>query len=283
MTNTFVSAEKLQDKILAREPINIVDCRYYLTDPTQGLMEYLEGHLPKAVYADLNEDLSSPITSNSGRHPLPDLPTFKYWLANNGLHPKQEVYVYDNQGGGYAARLWFMLNQLGYKVWVLEGGITRFAALGYSLSSGREVHSSVDERELEKLPKDWNDGDFEMVDVQQIENTMQVPDVILVDSRAPERYAGLTEPYDTVAGRIPTAVNLYWKSNLDENQNLLPQEDLEKNFGFGDKKRIFYCGSGVSACFNLLVNEHIGNKKGAVYIGSFSEWIKLKPNNIEKD
>jgi thiosulfate/3-mercaptopyruvate sulfurtransferase len=279
MGSTFISTSELHSLIYHKndDQVIIVDSRYYLADPQLAYEEYKLGHIPGAIFADLDKDLSGPIVENTGRHPLPELRVFKDWLTSNSISKFNRVIVYDQVGGGIAARLWFMLSQIGFEyVYVLEGGIIDWKNAGYPLESGvnqREV--SLKEIDA-SLPDHWEDGIFRIYSKSEIKQLIHT-DFILVDSRSPERYTGEEEPIDPVAGHIPNAKNLFWQSNLDENLKLKFKDLIKPNFENiinTDKLTAFYCGSGVTAAFNLLLMEHLNLPRSGIFVGSWSEWIR---------
>lgn len=243
-----------------------VDCQYDLADKNAGYRSYLASHIPGAVYASLHEDLSSrqPVT-DCGRHPVPSAEAMGKTFSALGIAGHKQVVAYDNSGGVFAARLWWLLNYAGHnRVAVLDGGLGAWEQAGYKTekSESRAVAESfratLDNRALVRL-----------------EEVEAVPR--LIDSREPDRYAGKTEPLDTVAGHIPGAVNHYWKSNLDDRGKFLAPDRLREVFrelyqGTRAEDVAFYCGSGVSACHNLLAAVHAGFPLPGLYAGSWSEW-----------
>lgn len=277
MYSTFISVESLHEIMRTKStPLAIVDCRFYLSDLEMGYNEYLRGHIPLAIYAHLDHDLSGPVTSLTGRHPLPDIDDFKTWIKNNNITKSSQIIVYDQSGGGIASRLWWMLIQVGYKdVAVLEGGIIEWKKNDLPMTSGIETREDL-EMDAFDIPSDWSVGPsklYSRTDVQDIIDT----DVYLIDSRSPERYSGQLETIDPIAGHIPSATNIFWQSHLEDNLKLKPinliKQNLENTMG-PSKESVFYCGSGVTAAFNVLVAKHIGHATPGIYIGSWSEWIR---------
>ena len=242
-----------------------VDCQYDLTDKNAGYQSYLARHIPGAVYARLHEDLSSQPGIDRGRHPVPSLETLEIKLSARGIARHKQVVAYDNSGGTFAARLWWLLNYAGHtRVAVLDGGLNAWKQAGYELQNGdnqavaESFKATLNTRALVRLHE---------VDT--------VPR--LIDSREPDRYTGKTEPIDRVAGHIPGAVNHFWKNNLDAGGRFLNPERLRLVFqelynGTRAEDAVFYCGSGVSACHNLLAAVHAGYPLPRLYAGSWSEW-----------
>ena len=252
----------------------IVDCRFDLLDTDAGERRYGESRIPGALYAHLDRDLSGPRQASGagGRHPLPapaDLTrTFGRWSIGRDV----QVVAYDDQSGHYAARLWWLLRFMGHDaVAVLDGGWPAWLAAGLPVESGEVTERDVPaERLYEGGPR------FERL--VALDEIAAAP--LLVDGRAPERFRGETEPLDPVAGHIPGAVNRPYTVNWDAAGQWRPQEALLAEFIelLGDtpaEEAVFYCGSGVSACVNLLALVRAGLPEGRLYVGSWSEWSRL--------
>jgi len=248
----------------------IVDCRASLQNPSAGWDAYAEAHLPGAKFADLLEDLSGPITpGETGRHPLPALETFVAKLRRWGVGARSQVVAYDDAGGAFAARLWWMLRWLGHDaVAVLDGG---FAAW---LAEGRPVTDQVSEAvpgDFTAHPRsEWLVTTDELAAPQSTARR-------LFDARAPERFAGDVEPIDPVAGHIPGALNLPFADNLRDGR-FRPPAELRQRLtqaldGSPPEDAIVYCGSGVTACHDILAFAHAGLPLPRLYAGSWSEWI----------
>lgn len=243
----------------------IVDCRFDLVMPEAGRLAYEEGHIPAAVYAHLNKELSGPPVTDHGRHPLPDPETLRKLIGRLGIEKGRQVVVYDDSGGAIAARLWWMLGYMGHlAVAVLDGGWQLWLARQLPVATGIENNPPA---EFNGQPQS-----------QRLVLLNEVPSVpLLVDSRAPERYLGEIETIDRVAGHIPGAINRPYSSNLDDANRFLPRKQLRQQFGellgsYGPEEVAFYCGSGVTACHNLLAMAHAGMGQGRLYVGSWSEW-----------
>lgn len=249
----------------------VVDCRFDLLDKSIGRRHYLASHIPGAVYADLEKDLSVPmgVGGEGGRHPLPAPEQLKDLFGRLGIDRRTQVVAYDDTSGHYAARLWWMLRFMGHEaVAVLDGGWPAWLAAGLPIRSGEETNEL---REFEGEPR-WDRVLF-MEDIPESS--------LLVDGRAPERYRGDVEPIDPVPGHIPGAVNRPYAANWTERGLWRSQESLLADFLelLGDvapEEATFYCGSGVSACVNLVGLVRAGLPEGKLYVGSWSEWSRLR-------
>lgn len=245
----------------------VLDCRFDLADKSAGRRAYASGHLPGAVYADLEQDLSGPVTAQSGRHPLPELKPLVQRLGEWGIDARTQVVVYDASGGGIAARGWWLLRWLGHEaVALLDGGLPAWERAGYPLTAA--VRTS--------RPRAFTERRCE--GAVSVDELQQDRDSLLVDARSAGRYRGEEEPIDPVAGHIPGAINAPFEANLDGEGRFLPVADLKERFAalLGDRDPasvIHYCGSGVTACHNLLAMEHVGFRGSRLYVGSWSEWI----------
>lgn len=250
----------------------IIDCRFWLDDTEKGRSDYKQGHIPGALYAHVDEDLSSPIIPGvTGRHPLPPVDEFSTKLGTWGIGPGVQVVAYDDRGGMIAARLWWLLHWLSHReVAVLDGGWPRWVAEGRPVS--QDIYHNQKRVFVPQLRPEL------VVSTSQVEALRIDPAYRLLDSRAPERYRGEEEPIDPVAGHIPGAVSASFAENLDESGNFLPQVNLSERFQalLGDvpaEKAVFYCGSGVTAAHNVLALAHAGLGEARLYAGSWSEWI----------
>ncbi|MEN4041735.1 MAG: sulfurtransferase [Anaerolineaceae bacterium] len=252
----------------------IVDCRHDLTNPNWGFQDYQRAHIPGAVFAHLDHDLAGPITATTGRHPLPSPDMFKQKLEEWGIDPETQVIAYDTTGGGFAARLWWMLRLIDhYRVALLDGGLAAWQAAGYATKSGIE----------HRIPTHWQSplafNPAMMVEAHEVERIRQHPAFRLIDARAPERYSGEVEFIDPVAGHIPGAVNRFHGQNLQPDGALKPLETLRQEFldlldGVQPQNAVLYCGSGVTSCHHLIAMEAVGLFGARIYAGSWSEWIR---------
>jgi len=273
---TLIDMHALQ-KLLGEPRLVIVDCRFDLMNPEAGRQAYLRGHIPGARYADLNRDLSAPIGPHTGRHPLPLPEAFAGWLGAIGIGDDTQVVAYDEANGSIAARLWWMLRWLGHDAAaVLDGGFKAWTARGGALQSG-EADPAAAERVARHFTPRIDAGS--VVSTAELERALQGRKALLVDARAQERYAGAVEPIDPVAGHVPGAVNHPFTANLGADGRFLPAAELERRWRervpAGDLENLVaMCGSGVTACHNLLSLEVAGLAGGKLYAGSWSEWIR---------
>ncbi len=258
---------------MVRDPdLRLFDCRFSLSDPGQGRRAYLEGHLPEAVYVHLDEHLSSAIGPRTGRHPLPDASKLAAWLGRCGVTPQTPVVVYDDLGGAFAVRLWWLLRWIGHdRAMLLDGGIQAWIAAGGELVREQPCNAPA---EMIARPDDklWISTDALVAELAAGRAT-------LVDARAPERFRGEREPIDPVSGHIPGAINLPLTGNLDSEGRFLRPAALRERFihAIGDCSPaciVHSCGSGVNACHNLLAMEVAGLRDSRLYAGSWSEWIR---------
>jgi len=250
----------------------LFDCRAELGNPRWGEMQYAEAHIPGAQFLHLDRDLSSPITATSGRHPLPDPRVFAQRLGALGAGTGMQLVAYDQGNGAYAARLWWLARWIGHaQVAVLDGGIAAWRAAGLPLESTvraprpRSLDLALDERAA--------------VDSRSVDELRQRPDTLLVDARGANRFAGRDETIDPRAGHVPGARNLPFTGNVGGDGRFLPVEALRRRWEvlLGSRPPaalIAMCGSGVTACHNLLALEHAGLGGGRLYAGSWSEWIR---------
>lgn len=258
----------------------IVDCRFDLQNPDWGFASYKTEHIPGAVYADLEKDLSGRITAQSGKHPLPQEPHFRDMISHLGIDSSKQVIVYDTATGEFAARLWWILGFYNHpNVALLDGGFAQWKTKGFPTSTGIETNSPA----LFLGTPTWE----KVTTSVQIESYLNSPFYRLIDSRTPERYRGEIEPIYPVAGRIPSAVNHPYTANLAADNTFLPAETLRENFKkilgtISPGNVIVYCGSGVTASVNMLALKIAGIEGPRLYAGSWSEWIRDSHRPIEK-
>ena len=258
---------------LEQPDLMILDCRFALDDPAYGQRSYDEGHIAGAQFADLERELSGPISKGvTGRHPLPQPTVLLERLRQWGLNNASEVVLYDDGPGAFAARAWWLLAWLGKRegVYLLDGG----------LKAWREAGLQLTRIQLSATP-----GDFQgqadaslLVSAKQLQQRLNSPDLTLLDARALLRFRGEVEPLDPVAGHIPGAQCAAFTDNLDSNGRFLPAEQLRQRFAAQLKHRpaselVAYCGSGVTACHNLFALCLAGFPLAPLYAGSWSEWI----------
>ena len=246
----------------------VFDCRHDLAKPELGESQYREAHIPGALFASLDRDLSAAKTGKNGRHPLPDPKNFGAWLGRCGVKPGEQVVCYDAANGAMAARLWWMLRWVGHDaVAVLDGGLSKWQAEGRPVTA--ELPAIAPTSYAVHLRADM------AVDVSSIAKTLRKR--MLLDARAPARYRGEQEPIDPVAGRIPGAHNRFNMDNVRGDGRFKSPDELKRDFQqvlgtHAPSEVVNYCGSGVAACHNLLAMELAGLKGGKLYAGSWSEW-----------
>ncbi|AIQ29656.1 3-mercaptopyruvate sulfurtransferase [Paenibacillus sp. FSL P4-0081] len=276
----------------------IIDCRFTLGKPEAGRESYEQEHIPGAVYLDLKLDLSSPVTEHGGRHPLPDPEVLAARLAKLGIGNDSRIVAYDDESGMNAARLWWLLRYLGHEqVFILEGGFSAWKAEKYPVTDHQPVrvpstftanlqpHMLVDVEEVRRVSV--KTAGFGTQDGADTGNTAGVAASlsalpILIDSRANDRYQGMNETLDPVGGHIPGAVNYFWKETQNAGGSFKSADELAEHFAGMDKNAeiIVYCGSGVTACPNVLALEKAGFKKVRLYAGSWSDWISYEENPV---
>jgi thiosulfate/3-mercaptopyruvate sulfurtransferase len=274
LVGTEILAQRLDDPDWV-----VFDCRHDLTDPTRGRAEYAASHIPGARFLHLDEDLSAPKTGTNGRHPLPDPHVLMEKLGRAGVDSRKQVVAYDAQGGMVAARLWWLLRALGHlPVAVLDGGWNQW------ISEARPQTVEVLQPQPTRFSgKIVNSG---RVDADFVRARLDDPGMVLVDARAPDRFRGQNETLDPVGGRIPGAYNRYFRDNLDASGRFKSAEALRREFGTvlgptGAENVVNYCGSGVSACHNLLAMEVAGLRGARLYPGSWSEWCADPSRPVE--
>lgn len=249
----------------------IVDCRFRLDDAAWGEAEYARLHVPGAVYAHLDRDLSGVKTGRNGRHPLPEAAALAEALGRIGIDAGVQVVAYDQDNGMYASRLWWLLRWMGHPaVAVLDGGFAAWTGGGLPTESGAQPTAA---RRFIGRPHAASVADVTAVEAI----SGGAAPGLLLDARAAERFRGELEPIDRVPGHIPGAVNLHFQRNLDERGRFLPADTLKAQFeatlaGTAPDAVVAYCGSGVTACHNLLALEHAGLTGARLYPGSWSEW-----------
>jgi thiosulfate/3-mercaptopyruvate sulfurtransferase len=264
--NTLVTTEELA----AHPEWRVFDCRHELAQPEAGAQQYLEGHIPGALYAHLDRDLSAPTTGTNGRHPLPEPKTFVAWLGRQGLQPTDQVVCYDGGSGAMASRLWWMLRWVGHEaVAVLDGGLAKWR------QEQRPLTAEVAQFAPTAYPGRARSSMVAYLSLVE----KKLKRAALLDARSPVRYRGEQEPIDPVAGRIPGAKNRFSNDNLSPAGTFKDAAQLRAEFdailaGRNTADVIHYCGSGVAACHNALAMEIAGLPGSRVYPGSWSEWSR---------
>jgi thiosulfate/3-mercaptopyruvate sulfurtransferase len=256
----------------------IADCRFDMDNPEWGHDQYLVNHIPGAVYANQNNDLAGKVTPQSGRHPLPVPYELHLRFADWGIGPDTQVVAYDDADGSKAARLWWLLRFYGHiRAAVLDGGLLNWNKSEYALRHGEE----------QNIPGNFTgEAHSEMVaDLSTVDRARQDPAWLVVDARSPERHQGMVELIDAIAGRIPGSVNFYYGDNLNPGSTIRSPQELRQDYltllaGRQPDHMIMYCGSGVTACVNLLAMEYAGLPGSRLYPGSWSEWIRNPANPV---
>ncbi|CAG9186510.1 sulfurtransferase [Cupriavidus pinatubonensis] len=273
MPNPLISVAALQALQAApARNVVVIDCSFDLANPAAGREAYQQGHVPGAFYLHLDNELSGPKTGHNGRHPLPDPDAFTDRLRALGVNRDTEVVAYDAQGSMYAARLWWMLRWIGHAaVNVLDGGKPAWVKAGLPLE-----HGAAPEPET---PGNIQRGEplVATVDAAALLENLNQPTRLVVDARAPDRFRGENETLDPVGGHIPGAVNRFFKDNLTPEGQFKPAAELRAELGAvlgqtAPAHAVMQCGSGVTACHNLLALEVAGLEGAALYPGSWSDW-----------
>jgi thiosulfate/3-mercaptopyruvate sulfurtransferase len=266
--STLIGARELAQH-LDEPDWRIFDCRHDLGDGGFGRAAYARAHLPGAQFLHLDEDLSGPMTGTNGRHPLPDPARLAARLAQCGVGNDTQVIAYDDAGGMFAGRLWWLLRWLGHRrVAVLDGGLIAWC------EAGQALNAEVPRPEPATLEISLQPA---AVDTAYVLDHLEKTDMLLIDARSPDRYRGENETLDPVAGHIPGAINRFFRDNLGANgcfkQASVLREELGALLKGQDAHRVIHqCGSGVTACHNLLAMESAGLSGSRLYAGSWSEW-----------
>jgi thiosulfate/3-mercaptopyruvate sulfurtransferase len=272
----LISANQLEEIINSGENVLLCDCRFDLVDPLIGKKSYEESHIPGAIYVDLDQDLSGPKNGGNGRHPLPSPEVWAKTKTRLGITPNTLVVAYDKQGSVYASRLWWMLKATGHaKVQVLDGGLDSWnGPMGAVPRQPKPAAQAIEARPYVGL-----------VLVDEVVANLETKKNVVIDARANDRFHGQNETLDPVGGHIPGAINHFFKDNLSATA-FKPAEQLFKEFveflgPIKPSEVIHQCGSGVTACHNLLAMEIAGLKGSRVYAGSWSEWSADSSRPVE--
>ena len=272
-TEYFVDSQWLKEQ-LDNPQVVIVDCRFQLADPAWGEKSYRQSHIQGGYYLNLDRDLSSEVKSHGGRHPLPDSNLLAQKLSQMGIVKNETLVVaYDDSRFAFAARMWWLLRYLGHNsVVVLDGGWHDWIEHNYPVSSN--IPAARNGNFIPKINSDW------LVDIDTVKSAQNKDKVIVVDSRDRDRYQGLREPIDPIAGSVPGAVNSPWKQVSNEAGYLQPtatQQELWQEYQQADEI-IVYCGSGVTACVNLFSLNLAGYENTKLYPGGWSDWCSYLEN-----
>lgn len=275
---TLISTDALASHLAEPEYV-VVDCRFKLDDTSWGEQAYRTAHIPGAAYVHLDRDLSGVKNGRNGRHPLPDSRALAETLGRLGVTAGTQVVTYDQDGGMFASRLWWLLRWMGHETAaVLDGGFAKWTVEGRPAKGGVETRASVP---FAGTPRSAFVADARAVAAAAISGAP-----LLLDARAPERYRGDVEPLDPIAGHIPGARNYFYEGNLRDDRTFRPAGELRERLhlvlgAYEPDNVICYCGSGVTACHNLLALEHVGLSGARLYPGSWSEWCADEKNPVE--
>jgi thiosulfate/3-mercaptopyruvate sulfurtransferase len=279
MYTSLISTDELEANLNSPNWV-IVDCRFDLNDKPWGEEEYAQFHIPGAVYAHMDNDLSSPVTPLTGRHPLPEPEVFIKTLRRLGISNSSQVIVYDSVSGGMSARLWWLLKYYGHEaVAMLNGNLPQWLVEKKPTTEGVETHKpgTFTGRPDNRM----------IVTTDEVKVMLGKKGSLLIDARAPERFRGEVEPIDTVAGHIPGAMNRFYGNNVDRKGLFLPPETLKAEFlkllnGIKPEDAVVYCGSGPTSCHHLVAMAYAGLPLPRDYAGSWSEWIRDPSNPVAK-
>jgi thiosulfate/3-mercaptopyruvate sulfurtransferase len=294
MYTTLITARQLMDLQAAKARLMVFDCTFDLMDPSKGGKQYLEAHIPGAVYADLDDALSDkgspdasgepqphPGAASGGRHPLPSREKFAMWLSGVGFANDMQAVVYDRNGANYCGRLWWMLKWAGHDaVAILDGGLQAWQAAGGEVRTGTEPSHFQSNFELRAPLR-------RLVTTDEVRRKLGDKAQTLVDARAAQRYRGEVEPLDPIAGHIPGALNRPFVQNIGPDGLFKSPRQLREEFdallaGRDPASVVHQCGSGVSAVPNLVAMELAGYAPTALYAGSWSEWSRTPGLPVEK-
>lgn len=274
----FVKDVQWLNAMVNKKNVRIIDCRFSLTNPTEGREEYRKEHIPGAIFFDLEKDLSGPVKKHGGRHPLPNMKNFLRKVEEAGIDNDTTIITYDNKEGAFAARCWWLFQYIGHaNVYVLNGGFQAWKKGNFETA---EVVPSYDSKSYS--PSFKEDIIATIHDVKKIsKGERHIP---LIDSRSKERYLGYEEPIDRIPGHIPGAVSFPWTEGIIDGY-FLNEEEQEKRFNEFNKNEpvIVYCGSGVTAVPNFIALQEAGFKDVKLYVGSYSDWVSYTENIVSKE
>lgn len=277
----LISAHELNELLHTSAALTLlIDCSFDLNNPQKGKQLYDHAHIPGAYFMDLDKDLCGFKTGSNGRHPLPDRQTLALHLESMGLTPSSQVIVYDQDESSFAAHAWWLLRWLGHPtVRVLDGGFAAWKRINAPVTNQVPSPFAAKENNFPATPQ------VPTVEAAEILLRLGSPTLHLIDARAPERYRGEIEPIDPVAGHIPGATNRFYKDNLNPDATFKPAKQLAQEWlhflnGHTPQTIVHQCGSGVSACHNILAMVYAGFDLCALYPGSWSEWCADPKNPI---
>ena len=280
---SLIEAAQLKNDLESDKDLLLFDCRFDLVNPKAGYESYLDGHIPSAIYVDVDHDLSSEKNGQNGRHPLPTIEQWVKTCTSLGITKNSQVVIYDNQSCIFAARMWWMLRATGHNhVRLLNGGYGSWSAAGFSsektdnLRPNNPATSATD-----------TDGFMGAVLASDVLNNLSSKKFVVLDARSADRFRGENETLDPVGGHIPGAINRFFKNNLDAKGQFKSADVLAKEFkdliGATPSESIIHqCGSGITACHNMFAMELAGMSSSMIYPGSWSEWCADPARPIEK-
>lgn len=268
---------KDRDFLLDNKDLKVIDVRYSMSDAEYGRKAYSKAHFKGAAFLDLDRDLAGPVEEHGGRHPLPDQDDFQEKLRSIGISSDSRVLIYDDGDNSAAGRLWWMLKYYGLeKVYVLNGGFGRLKDEDLS-----DAEENFERGDIVLKPDESMTASYE--EVLEYSKSDHLKNRILIDSRSEERYKGLVEPIDRKKGHIRNAENINFKSHFDVNGEIA-EDAIRNNFknilSYNDV--IFHCGSGVTACTNIMALDELG-KSSRLYVGSFSDFVSYEENTVERE
>jgi thiosulfate/3-mercaptopyruvate sulfurtransferase len=279
MHTTLISTDVLTEHL--EDPSWLIaDCRYNLNDETWGRAQYEAAHIPGAVFVDVAHDLAGRRTGANGRHPLPPIEDMAAMFGRLGISDDIQVIAYDQEAGAFASRLWWMLRYLGHDaVAVVDGGFAKWTREGRRVRNGVETP-----RPSRFTPRPRSEM---RVTVDETLAHLGDPSVLLIDARSPDRYAGKPDPLDTIYGHVPGARNRYYRHNVTDAGTMRSSRELRADFeqvlaGRPASEVVMYCGSGITACHNLLAMEHSGLRGARLFAGSWSEWESDPNRPVER-
>ena len=272
MSNDILLSAAQLNELIQAGSCTVVDCRFDFSNKNKGRAEWLGGHIPGAFYAHLDADLAARIENHSGRHPLPVTEDFAEYLASIAWRDGKLLVAYDGGSNAISARLWWMMRYFGQPSALLDGGLAAWVDAGFSLETGE---TRVEPAPVEHLVPD----ELLTVSTDVIHDSLNSPDLLVLDARAAERYSGEIENLDARAGHIPGALNRPFNDNLDDDGRFRSPDRLKAQFaallgGSAASSVVHSCGSGVTACHNLFAMELAGLGATRLYPGSWSEWIR---------
>jgi thiosulfate/3-mercaptopyruvate sulfurtransferase len=285
----LIEAAQLNNDLESGKDFLLFDCRFDLTNPKAGYESYLDGHIPSAIYVDVDHDLASEKNGQNGRHPLPSIEQWLKTCASLGITKDSNIVIYDNQSCMYAVRMWWMLRATGHNhVQLLNGGYASWLAAGFS----KEKTDNLRPDNLKpNTPVTSNTiGAAAYKDAllaSDILENLSSKKFVVLDARSADRFRGENETLDPVGGHIPGAINRFFKNNLDANGEFKSPDVLAKEFkdllgAIPSESIIHQCGSGITACHNMFAMELAGLKSSMIYPGSWSEWCADTERPIEK-